>query len=145
MLTKFVSQLINNTSSSTSDRISKMIHYFLLFLSVVLYFVLQVQIKRRRIERDFAHIPSPKELTGVGNLLALTKKSIADAMELLEKTCPEPITKLTFAGHLMFSTYDPEIVKQVLLSPNFLEKPYFFDFFQMEHGLFSARCKFRFG
>lgn len=119
-----------------------MILSLITLLSIPLYFVVCVALKQRKIQRDFAHIPGPKELTGVGNLLALTKKSIADAADLLEKICPEPVTKMTFGGYLAFNTYDPEIVKQLLLSPAFLEKPDFFDFFELDHGLFSAHCKF---
>lgn len=119
---------------------------FILFcLMVLAYFGAMIEQRRRKIEKDFRHIPGPKELMGIGNFLAISRNSISEFESLIEKVCPEPVTKLTFAGYLAFSTYDPAIVKQLLLLPGFLEKPYVFDFFELEHGLFSAKCEFWFG
>lgn len=113
-------------------------------LVIFVYLIIKLEQKRRLIERDFGHIRSPKELVGIGNLLAMSRNSISNFEGLIEKVCTEPVNKLTFAGYLAFSTYDPVIVKQLLLLPGVLEKPYFFEFFELDHGLFSAYCKFFF-
>lgn len=108
---------------------------------VFVYFGAIIEQRRQKIEKDFQHIPGPKEFVGIGNLLALSRNSISDFESLVEKVCPEPVTKLTFAGYLAFSTYDPAVVKQILLLPGFLEKPFLFDFFELENGLFSSKCE----
>lgn len=108
---------------------------FILFLTYIEY-------RRISFNKRFKHIPGIKEYPLIGNPFMFSTKLLSDYEEGLRQVCPKPLNKGTYAGIYAFTTYDPDISRQILLSTNFIDRPYFFKFGQLKYGLLTSNSKF---
>lgn len=71
----------------------------------------------------------------------LNDGSVSDWRIFFNVMCKERISKY-FAGPMMFLLVsDPDVMKAVLSTDNFTERPFIFDFFRCPNGLMTAKCK----
>jgi hypothetical protein len=63
--------------------------------------------------------------------------------DMLEKYQENKLTRLWLGPALFVFVNDPELVEQVLCSPNCVEKSFFYKFLRLDKGLLAAKRKLR--
>uniref|UniRef100_A0A336MTG0 CSON001084 protein n=1 Tax=Culicoides sonorensis TaxID=179676 RepID=A0A336MTG0_CULSO len=112
--------------------------FFYLFGIIIFLFLVFVEYRRLMFNKKFKHIFGVKEIPIIGNPFMFLTKLLSDYEEGLRQVCPKPICRGTFAGIHVFTFYDPDISKQILLSSNFTNRPYFFKFGELKYGLLTS-------
>uniref|UniRef100_A0A336LPP6 CSON015599 protein n=1 Tax=Culicoides sonorensis TaxID=179676 RepID=A0A336LPP6_CULSO len=113
--------------------------WFWLAIISIIFVLFKIERNRLRISNRFKHIPGPKEYPFIGNILSIKINDVTDFSQILDSVCVAPIFKITFAGNLILGVSDPSTVQRILSGKEFLEKPYYFEFFKMKYGLISAK------
>lgn len=71
-------------------------------------------------------------------------KYISGRLKMLHSLCLEhkTVVKLWLGPAMMWILVnDTKCIQKILLSPNCLEKPFFYKFLRLDNGLISAKCK----
>lgn len=109
---------------------------------VILIFVILIwlsEIQRRKLSQIVKHLPGPRELPVLGSDFVLKNDDITDFQNLDDRQCTAPVMKIFLGPKLVLLVSDPGVLQQLLNSCQ--EKPYLINFFNLEYGLFSAKCK----
>lgn len=115
--------------------------WFWLAIISVIFVLAKIETNRQRLSKRFKHIPGPKEYPFIGNILSIKINDVSDFENILNSMCVAPISKITFGGSLILIVGAPAQAQRILSGKEFLEKPFYFDFFKLKYGLFSAKCK----
>lgn len=113
----------------------------LLIAFTFIFFLTLIEYRRISFNKKFKHVPGIKELPVIGNPFMFSTKLLSDYAEGLRQVCPNPLNKGTYAGIYAFTTYDPDITRQILMSANFIDRPYFFKFGELPYGLLTSNCE----
>lgn len=114
---------------------------WLTVLFIIVIVLLYIESKRIIITKHYSHIPGPKGYPLIGNVFSITNNKIEDLLGIFDKLNPYPVTKVHCVGHMAIFIAEPVAAQQVLGSPAFLDRPVMFDFFKLQHGILTARCK----
>lgn len=81
-----------------------------------------------------------------GNSLQLIGKSTKDLFKIIVDSIKANDTPIkAYLGPILVVAIDrPDDFKTILMSPNCLDKPYFYEFYPSKVGLMSATCEFNF-
>lgn len=112
--------------------------FLILLVVIVVLFLIQLELKRVIISRKYRHIKGSKEFPIVGNIASVKYHQLSDFNLILNELCPEPISKVTAFGRVMFVVSEPNVAQSILSSPVFYKRSYIFKFFEMENALFTT-------
>lgn len=115
--------------------------WFWLAIISIIFVLAKIERNRQRLSKRFKHIPGPKEYPFIGNILSIKINNVTDFENIVNSVCIAPICKITVGGKLILAIQDPVYVQRILTGKEFLEKPFYFDFFNLKYGLFSAKCE----
>lgn len=115
--------------------------WFWLAIISVVFVLAKIERNRQRLSKRFKHIPGPKEYPFIGNILSIKLNDVSDFENILNSLCVAPICKITFGGSLILCVAEPAQLQRILSGREFLEKPFYFEFFKLKYGLFTAKCK----
>lgn len=111
-------------------------------ISIIL---LYIELNRRKYSKAFKNIYGETEYPFFGNLLTtINLNHIKDVNKMVDAVSKKPTTKLIAGPFGFLITYDPDLAHQILSSDTFLERPFLFEFFRMEHGVLMAKCELNF-
>lgn len=110
----------------------------ILIIVIAVLFLIQLELKRIKISRKYKHIKGSKEYPIVGNIASVKYHQLSDFNLILNELCPEPISKVTAFGKVMFVVSDPTVAQSILSSPVFHKRSYIFKFFEMQNALFTT-------
>uniref|UniRef100_A0A336LKC5 Fatty acyl-CoA reductase n=1 Tax=Culicoides sonorensis TaxID=179676 RepID=A0A336LKC5_CULSO len=112
--------------------------WLILLLIIFVLFFINIEIKRIKITKKYGHIKGSKEYPIVGNITSIKYHQLSDFNLILNELCPEPISKVTAFGKVMFVISDPTVAQTILSSPVFHKRSFIFKFFEMQNALFTT-------
>lgn len=77
----------------------------------------------------------------IGSVYSIRPNKLTDFKAVFDDLAVDPVAKFVFGGSLLLLVTDPVVLSQILPSKSFLERPYFFDFFEYPSAMLSAKCK----
>ncbi|XP_055642301.1 cytochrome P450 4c21-like [Toxorhynchites rutilus septentrionalis] len=114
----------------------------ILFAIIVALLLLLDYVKKHQLNKFARAIPTMHPCYPLlGNSLMFLGKNERQRFENLKTTFREidRMSKAWMGPQLVFGVNHPELVQKILTDPNCCEKPFYYDFVNMEHGLFSAK------
>ncbi|XP_063701623.1 probable cytochrome P450 313a4 [Culicoides brevitarsis] len=108
-----------------------------IFVAFILFLVF-IEYRRVTFNRKFKHVPGIEEYPIIGSPFMFLTKLLSDFEKGVELVCSKPINKGTYAGIHAFTVYDPDVSRQILMNPNFIDRPYFFKFGELPWGLLTS-------
>lgn len=117
----------------------------IVFLTAIIVVLCVVQYVRFRRKMAFAKVlPTVQPYYPVvGNGLLFLGKSGEVRFKNLARALDHPakLFKLWLGVYPVIGSSDPSLVQKILTHPNCMAKPFFYDFFKVDFGLFSAHCE----
>ena len=116
---------------------------FVFLVSVLLVFAIQYHYDRKKFFKFAENIPEKKPFGVLGHGPYLLGKNDGQKFKWLHETCLEfkSLLKLRLGPAMIWIIVnEPRFIQKVLLSPNCLEKPFFYKFLRLDNGLISAKC-----
>ncbi|XP_055543427.1 probable cytochrome P450 313a4 [Wyeomyia smithii] len=116
----------------------------ILFSIIVALLLLLDFVKKRPLGRASCAIPTLHPCYPLlGNSLLLLGKSEQRRFESLADVYRKTsrVQKCWLGPQLLYAVAHPDLVQKILTDPNCCEKPFFYDFVNLKHGLFSAKYK----
>ncbi|XP_053691262.1 probable cytochrome P450 313a4 [Sabethes cyaneus] len=116
----------------------------ILFSIIVALLLLLDFIKKHQLNQSSCAIPTLHPCYPLlGNSLLLLGKSeqkrFENVSDVHRKT--SRIQKCWIGPQLIYAVAHPDLIQRILTDPNCCEKPFFYDFVNLKHGLFSAKYK----
>lgn len=108
-------------------------------LLVTFFYLLDIELKRLKFNKKFAHIYSPHEWPVIGNGFYMKFKRSSDFIALTKEISSKMLNKFTTFGNTVFVINDPNVIQKVLLSPVFYKRSRSLRFFELENGLFTSQ------
>ncbi|CAO1410999.1 unnamed protein product [Diamesa serratosioi] len=115
---------------------------FVFLVSVLLVFAIQYHFDRKKFFKFAENIPEKKPFGVLGHGPYLLGKNDGQKFKWLHDTCLEfnSLLKLRLGPAMIWIIVnEPRLIQKVLLSPNCLEKPFFYKFLRLDNGLISAK------
>lgn len=109
-----------------------------LILTIGTLFLIHIEIKRKRIHKQFKHIHSDKEFPIIGNVPFFQFKKSNTFVQIAHALGTKPLAKFTSFGSLIFVVNDPDVLQKIFLSPIFHKRSDAMRFLEMETALFTS-------
>ncbi|XP_063709865.1 probable cytochrome P450 313a1 [Culicoides brevitarsis] len=113
----------------------------ILIACVVLLTLVYLEVQRVRLNNRFKHVAGPSQLPIIGSVYSIRPNNLTDFKAVFDDLAVDPVAKFIFGGSLLLLVTDPVVLSQILPSKSFLERPYFFDFFEYPTAMLSAKFK----
>uniref|UniRef100_A0A336LZE3 CSON006109 protein n=1 Tax=Culicoides sonorensis TaxID=179676 RepID=A0A336LZE3_CULSO len=110
-----------------------------LLICAVLVFLLYLEVQRVKLNNRFKHVAGPSQLPIIGSVYSIRPNKLTDFKAVFDELAVDPVAKFVFGGSLLLLVTDPVVLSQILPSKSFLERPYFFDFFEYPSAMLSAK------
>ncbi|CAO1411007.1 unnamed protein product [Diamesa serratosioi] len=115
---------------------------FVFLVSVLIFFGIQNYFNRRKFYKFSENIPQPTSFGVLGHGPHFLGKDDEGRLKMLHALCLEHkrLVKLWLGPAIMWILVnDTKCIQKILLSPNCLEKPFFYKFLRLDNGLISAK------
>lgn len=134
---------------------------FLEFLAftIIIFFIL-LELKRLQLSFRLRHIPGPTEIPFIGCKYIISTNKITGDLRFSHKThnlfkfyifsdieslcyevCVEKTVKLFVLHRVALITSDCKLLKIILTDKSCIDRPYIFEFLDLDYGLTSSKCK----